>query len=122
MTDRAFFALALDHLARRIQNTHGEDITGFTDHILARIDMGAGQYGDHAYLERDNLAEASDEYADGISYPLFELEKLRAAGQPIPYEVAALLTDAMACSAQAHLKVRQARRLLHSSDQPSPVQ
>ena len=120
MNDRQFFTRVLDSLAARVHATLGQDVTSFTAHVLARIDMGANQYGAHAYLDRDNLAEASDEYADGISYPLFELQKLRAAGQPIPREAARLLTDAMGHAAIAHLKVTQARQLL-SPQGPAPT-
>lgn len=116
MTDREFFALSLEHVTRRVRVRTGGDATEFAQLVLARIDMGADQYGDHTYLGRDNLAEASDEYADGVSYPLFELQKLRARDEPIPTEAAQLLADAMCLCAEAHLKVTQARQLL----QPSP--
>lgn len=111
--DRVYFAAVLTQVVQEVRRTTGEDVTAFAEHVLARMDHGAELYGQHAYMaaDRDNLAEATDEYADGISYPLFEQAVLAADPCEQQGEVHQLLFEAMVFSALAHLKVRRARRL-----------
>lgn len=94
----------LDRLESTIPGKAPEDFRAFRLQCEGREREGRGEFG-HAFLARDNLEDAAEEFADGSNYFLFDhLQQLRRAGRDD--EISLVLTGAWH-SFQAHRCARQ---------------
>ncbi len=56
----------------------GVDPGDLSERVRAGLEIGRHQYGDLAFMDRDNIAEATMETRDCLSYALMECQRLRA--------------------------------------------
>lgn len=70
----------LDDIQFAAERRHGVPTDGFTNHVKARLAMGAGRYGDEAFLSKDVLRELQEEAWDMAAYALLEAQKRLADG------------------------------------------
>jgi hypothetical protein len=54
------------------------DTNSFGERVLARLDQGAREYGDNAFMAKDVMRELREEAWDAAAYALLEAQKLIA--------------------------------------------
>jgi len=116
--ERAFLAdmrQLVTHL-RGAAGTPGET-EAFVRRIRERLAIGAERYGEHQFLQRDNLSEVEEETPDVAAYAMLELERLQELLPPAELaDVRIDLVTAAAYAAIADVYVRAARRKLGGHD------
>lgn len=70
--DEAILDAFLEEVIAHAGKIGGRDCAGYDRLIRYRLDLGAQQYGPHAYRDRDNVRELREEAADLCAYALFE--------------------------------------------------
>lgn len=113
----ALEALLLERCCAVARRRFGVATAGFADRVAHRLELGAGRYGDAAFLDpgRDNLAEAIEETADQAAYMLLELQRLDRPG-PVPPDVRDDLLRVVLFAATADAYCRRARARRRTGD------
>jgi hypothetical protein len=109
--DRDFETETLKVAGELCERVHGKQPLHYARVVVARLEQGEQEYG-HAYLDRDNIAEACEESPDIGAYLLLELQRLRPLLRDEDWQDLRMLAlDAMAGAAAVHESMLRLQRL-----------
>ena len=69
--------------AELADRVYGQRSAPFARVVATRLAKGAAEYGDNAFLARDNLIEALEEPPDATAYALLEYQRLAPGLSPV---------------------------------------